>query len=162
MAPRPITIFGNITHDPELRETNGTARTTFTVAQNHRRYNRDTQQWEDAGADFYPVTAWGALAEELAGVLTKGAPVIVAGTIKSRRVTDQDTGQNRTFWDVTADQVGQRIVPNAHGGENSQGRGNYSGGFGNSPQNGSQQGFGGGGFGQQQADPFGDAGAPPF
>ena len=162
MAPRPITIFGNITHDPELRETNGTARTTFTVAQNHRRYNRDTQQWEDAGADFYPVTAWGVLAEELAGVLTKGAPVIVAGTIKSRRVTDQDTGQNRTFWDVTADQVGQRIVPNARGGENRQGRGNSGGGFGNSPQNGSQQGFGGGGFGQQQADPFGDAGAPPF
>lgn len=168
MSPRPITIFGNLTDAPELHTAGQQPRANFTVAQNHRRFNRDTQEWEDAGADFYACTAWGALAEAVAQSLGKGAPVLVLGTIRSNKVTNQDTGETRTYWNVNVDQVGQRIIP-ARGAGNQQ-----QGGFGNQRQQGgvfggNQQqggGFGGnqqqGGWPAQQGGGFGDMGEPPF
>ena len=49
----PITIVGNIVAEPELRFTPaGAAVCNFRVASTSRRYNSQTQQWEDGEAMF--------------------------------------------------------------------------------------------------------------
>lgn len=43
-----VTIVGNLTRDPELRTlNNGSTVANFTIASSERRFNRDTNQWED-------------------------------------------------------------------------------------------------------------------
>lgn len=48
-----ITIVGNLTRDPELRTlNNGSTVANFTIAASERRFNRDTNQWEDGDTLF--------------------------------------------------------------------------------------------------------------
>jgi len=48
-----ITIVGNLVSDPELRFTpNGAAVANFRIASTPRRFNRQTNQWEDGEAMF--------------------------------------------------------------------------------------------------------------
>ena len=81
-----ITIVGNTTADPELRFTpSGQAVANLNIAVNHRRFNKQTNEWEDDGADFYGVTVWQKQgAENVAQSITKGMRVIVTGQLKSR------------------------------------------------------------------------------
>lgn len=93
-----ITIIGNLTAPPELRFTSsGKAVANFTVAVNRGR--------DDAKeTDFYRVTAWEGLAENLAR-LDKGVRVIVTGQMRSREYEDRD-GNRRTAWEITARAAG--------------------------------------------------------
>jgi single-strand DNA-binding protein len=101
-----VTVVGNITADPELRFTqSGQAVANMTVVKNKRRMNQQTQQWEDAGADFYRVNAWRQLAENMAESLHKGDRVIVSGKLESREWETRE-GDKRTSWEITADAVG--------------------------------------------------------
>lgn len=104
-----ITITGRATADAELRFTqSGAAVANLTVAVNHRRFNKQTNEWEDDGADFYTVAAWRQLAENVAESITKGTEVIVVGTLKSRSYDDRD-GNKRTVWEITADHIGPSL-----------------------------------------------------
>jgi single-strand DNA-binding protein len=101
-----VTVVGNLTGDPELRFTqSGAAVVNCTVVKNNRRKNQQTQQWEDAGSDFYRVNAWRDLAENIANSLEKGARVVVAGKLESRDWETRE-GEKRTSWEITADAVG--------------------------------------------------------
>lgn len=104
-----ITITGRATADPELRfSQSGQAVANLNVAVNHRRFNKQTSEWEDDGADFYAVAAWRQLAENVAESITKGTEVIVVGTLKSRSYDDRD-GNKRTVWEITADHIGPSL-----------------------------------------------------
>ena len=104
-----ITITGRATADAELRFTqSGAAVANLNVAVNHRRFNKQTNEWEDDGADFYTVAAWRQLAENVAESITKGIEVIVVGTLKSRSYDDRD-GNKRTVWEITADHIGPSL-----------------------------------------------------
>ena len=104
-----ITITGRATADPELRfNQSGQAVANLNVAVNHRRFNKQTNEWEDDGADFYAVAAWRHLAENVAESITKGVEVIVVGTLKSRSYDDRD-GNKRTVWEITADHIGPSL-----------------------------------------------------
>lgn len=61
MAGLPdITVAGTLTADPELRFLpTGAAVANFTVAANDRRFNKDTNEWEDAGATFVRAGEYG-------------------------------------------------------------------------------------------------------
>ena len=104
-----ITITGRATADAELRFTpSGQAVASLNVAVNHRRYNKQTNEWEDDGADFYGVSVWREQAEHVAESITKGTEVIIVGTLKSRSYDDRD-GNKRTVWEITADHVGPSL-----------------------------------------------------
>ena len=104
-----ITIAGRATADPELRFTpSGQAVANLNVAVNHRRFNKQTNEWEDDGADFYGVSVWREQAEHVAESITKGMEVIVTGALKSRSYDDRD-GNKRTVWEITADHVGPSL-----------------------------------------------------
>lgn len=95
-----VFLIGNLTRDPELSETNsGISVCRFSVAVNRRRTGDGEQQ-----TDFFNVTAWRGLAENVARFCKKGNKVAVTGSIQIRQYEDRD-GQKRTSVDVNADEV---------------------------------------------------------
>lgn len=95
-----IFLIGNLTHDPELSETNsGISVCRFGVAVNRRRTGDGEQQ-----TDFFNVTAWRGLADNVSRFCKKGNKVAVSGSIQIRQYEDRD-GQKRTSVDVNADEV---------------------------------------------------------
>lgn len=101
-----ITVVGNITSDPELRHTPaGASATSFTIAVNERRFNRDTNAYEDAGATFWKCNAWRATAEHVAESLHKGDHVIVLGMVKDHTFESKD-GERRTVKEIEVEEVG--------------------------------------------------------
>ncbi|MDX2854590.1 single-stranded DNA-binding protein [Streptomyces sp. PA03-3a] len=102
-----ITIVGNVTDDPELRFTpSGAPVAKFSVAVNRRTFDRQANEWKESGTDFHRVTAWRALAENVAETLQKGMRVVVVGDLRSRSWKDDKTGENRTGWELEAAAVG--------------------------------------------------------
>ena len=104
-----LTICGNTVNDPELRYTaSGQAVASLSVAVNHRKFNKATNEWEDDSTDFYSVSAWQKQAEHVAESLTKGMRVIVTGQLKSRSYETRE-GEKRTVWEITADDIGPSL-----------------------------------------------------
>ena len=104
-----ITIIGNLVEDPTLRFTpNGVAVANFRIANTPRRFNRDTNQWEDGEALFLTCNAWKQLGENVANSLTRGMRVIVTGKLKARSYQTRE-GENRTVHEIDVDEVGPSL-----------------------------------------------------
>lgn len=103
MAIDIITITGGLPRDAELRFTpQGNAVTNFTVAQSDRKYNEQSQQWEDVRNLYLDVTIWNDTRQnnpvpwaELAATLSKGDRVAVTGKLHTRKWQDKQ-GNNRS------------------------------------------------------------------
>lgn len=96
-------ISGNLTRDPELRQTqSGTSVLSMGVAVNERVKRGD--QWEDRPS-YVDVTVWGARADALAKFLRKGLRVAVSGRLRQDRWQDAKTGENRSRLGIVADEV---------------------------------------------------------
>ena len=96
-----IFLIGNLTRDPELSETNsGVPVCRFSIAVNRRFSAQDAERQ----TDFFNVTAWRGLAENVAKFSKKGNKVAVVGSVQIRNVED-NSGQRRTYVDVVADDV---------------------------------------------------------
>ena len=78
-----VTLMGNLTADPELRNTpNGQIVTSFSVALN-RSYKDAEGEWKEA-TDFIDVSCWGNLATQVSERLQLGSKVLVSGRLQSR------------------------------------------------------------------------------
>ena len=98
-----ITIIGNITKDPDSRQTqSGITCTTFTVAVNRR--NRSSAADGQPEADFFRVTAWRQLGDICAKYLAKGRKVAVVGPVSLNTFKGKDNETHATL-EVTADDV---------------------------------------------------------
>ena len=94
-------IIGNLTRDPETRNTqSGIAMTTFTVACNRRFPNAQGVR----EADFFNILTWRQTADFCSRYLTKGSKVAVEGSIQIRSYDAQD-GSRRTVVEIVADNV---------------------------------------------------------
>ncbi len=97
-----VILMGNLTRDPELRQTpNGQSVCSFSLALN-RRYKGSDGDWKEA-TDYVDIVAWGPLGERVAQYLTKGRPALVNGRLQSRS-WEQD-GQKRSKVEVVAQDV---------------------------------------------------------
>lgn len=97
-----VILMGNLTRDPELRQTpNGQSVCSFSLALN-RSYKGGDGNWQEA-TDYIDIVAWGPLGERVAQYVTKGRPVLVNGRIQSRS-WEQD-GQKRSKVEVVAQDV---------------------------------------------------------
>jgi single-strand DNA-binding protein len=115
-----VILMGNLTRDPELRQTpNGQNVCSFSLALN-RSYKGGDGEWKEA-TDFIDIVAWGPLGERVAQYLSKGRPCLVNGRLQSRS-WEQD-GAKRSKVEVVAQDV--TFLGGAGGGE---GAGNRSGG----------------------------------
>jgi single-strand DNA-binding protein len=94
--------MGNLTRDPELRQTpTGQNVTSFSLALN-RSYKDANGDWQEA-TDYIDIVCWGPLAERVAQYLSKGRRCLVQGRLQSRS-WEQD-GQKRSKVEVLANDV---------------------------------------------------------
>lgn len=101
-----VVISGRLTRDPELRNTaGGTSVLGFGVAVNDRRRNQQTGQWEDY-ANFIDCTMFGARAESLSHILSKGMLVCIEGRL--RWSSWEKDGQKRSRINVIANEL---VIP---------------------------------------------------
>ncbi len=116
-----VILMGNLTRDPELRQTpNGQNVCSFSLALN-RSYKGADGNWQEA-TDYIDVVAWGPLGERVAQYLSKGRPCLVNGRLQSRS-WEQD-GQKRSKVEVVAQDVTFLGSGNGQGGDG----GGYQGG----------------------------------
>jgi single-strand DNA-binding protein len=118
-----VILMGNLTRDPELRQTpNGQNVCSFSLALN-RSYKGADGNWQEA-TDYIDVVAWGPLGERVAQYLSKGRPCLVNGRLQSRS-WEQD-GQKRSKVEVNAQDV--TFLGGPGGGDNGGNGGSYQGG----------------------------------
>ena len=97
-----VTLMGNLTRDPELRQTpNGQNVTSFSLALN-RAYKDASGEWQEV-TDYIDIVCWGPLAERVAQYLSKGRRCLVQGRLQSRS-WEQD-GNKRSKVEVLANDV---------------------------------------------------------
>lgn len=116
-----VILMGNLTRDPELRQTpNGQNVCSFSLALN-RSYKGADGNWQEA-TDYVDVVAWGPLGERVAQYLGKGRPCLVNGRLQSR--SWEQEGQKRSKIEVVAQDV--TFLGGSGGSDN--GNGGYQGG----------------------------------
>ena len=97
-----VTLMGNLTRDPELRQTpNGQNVVSFSLALN-KSYRDQNGEWQEV-TDYVDIVAWGPLAERIAEYLFRGSRCLVQGRLQSRN-WEQD-GQKRSKVEVLANDV---------------------------------------------------------
>ena len=80
-------IIGNLTSDPELRQTqSGKSVAKFTIAVN----NGKDAEGKDRPADFITCQAWERRGETIGKYFKKGSPICVTGAFKTDKYTDKN------------------------------------------------------------------------
>jgi single-strand DNA-binding protein len=104
-----ITVVGNITDDPELRFTpSGAAVANFTVASTARKFNKDTNEWDDKDPVFLRCSVWRQEAENVAESLQRGMRVMVTGALECRPYETRE-GEKRYSWEMQVHEVGASL-----------------------------------------------------
>lgn len=160
-----ITVTGHLVDDPELRFTPaGAAVAKFRVASTPRRFDKNTNQWEDDkdSALFLSCSVWRQAAEHVAESLTKGMRVIVQGRLKQRSYEDRE-GVKRTVYELDVEEVGPSLkmatakvtkANSSGGGRQQQGRGGAQQGQGDPWASQAPAGGGWGGGAAAEEPPF--------
>jgi single-strand DNA-binding protein len=103
----PISIVGNLVRDPEIRFTpSGASVANFTVASTPRKFDKNSNSWQDGEPTFMPCNAWRTMAENVAESLKQGDRVIVVGTMVTRSWEDRESGQKRSRQEINVESVG--------------------------------------------------------
>ena len=84
----------------------GKPRFSFSAAESHRRFNKQSQQWEDTGTTWYSITVFGRHAEDLADTIQEGAKQQVSVSGRQETRAYEHNGEQRTSLEVIADHVG--------------------------------------------------------
>lgn len=96
------TIIGNLTADPELRQTNnGKSVINFALAHTPRR-----PDGSDGNVSFYNIQAWDYLADNFAASFKKGDRLIVVGRLTQDKWTDKESEKVMSRLVVTAEEIG--------------------------------------------------------
>ena len=153
-----VTLTGRLGADPELRFTaSGAAVVNFRVGCTERKFNRDTNQWEDGRSAWISVSCWREMAENIAESLHVGDEVFATGLLYEDSYTPQGSDRPVTSLKMDAKVVGPvlrsataRVTRTQRQGGQQQGQQQgqqptWGSGYGS--QQGQQQ-------GQQQADPW--------
>ncbi len=134
-----ITIMGRLTRDVELRSTqSGVSVASFTVAVDRDFGARDGGERQ---TDFIDCVAWRQTGEFVSKYFRKGSMIVVSGRLQSRKWQDRD-GNNRTSWEVNADNVyfGESRRDGDSGRDSFTGSSNSGSSYGNSYGSGSSYG----------------------
>ena len=96
-------IIGNLTREPELKQTQGGQSVcTFGVATNRSWKDSSGQKREEA--EFHNVVFWGRLAEICAEYLKKGSKVYIDGRLQTRNWED-DAGTKHYRTEIVGDNM---------------------------------------------------------
>ena len=147
-----VIIVGNLGRDPEMRTfPSGDQVANVTIATTDRWRDKNTGENKES-TEWHRVVFNGRLAEIVGQYLRKGSQVYVEGSLRTRKWTDQATGQERYATEIRADSM--QMLGSRQGMGGGQQGGGYDQGGGYGDQGGYDQ--GGGGYGGD--DGFGDGG----
>ena len=97
-----VILIGNMTADPELKQTaGGVSVCSFSIAVNRRFAKADQGQ---QSVDFINIVTWRQQAEFVSRYFKKGNPILICGQLQTRNWTDNQ-GQKRYATEVVADEV---------------------------------------------------------
>lgn len=103
------TITGHLGQDGELRFTpSGSAVYNVNIANTPRRFNKQSNEWEDGDTTWVRLNIWRQMAEHCAETLVKGMRVVVTGRLRNRKWTDND-GQDRWSLEMDVDEIGPSL-----------------------------------------------------
>ncbi|MGV8970699.1 MAG: single-stranded DNA-binding protein [Rhodoglobus sp.] len=104
-----ITVRGLVATTPRnIVTSDGLDITSFRFAENTRKFNRTTQEWENGDTAWFTVTTFRTLAENVFASVNKGDRVIVTGKLAIREwANGERTG---TTVDIAADTVGHDLT----------------------------------------------------
>ena len=109
-----VLVTGRVGTDPELRYTpSGAPVLNFQLAEDHRRYNEQTKEWEKQGTTWRAVSVWerGLMKPEyLHTVITKGQNITVQGAERLREWETQDGTKGKTL-ELSASLVAVPLYP---------------------------------------------------
>ena len=115
-------IAGNLTRDPELRNTpNGATVCSFTVAVNRSYRGADGDNKEEVS--FIDCSAWGKQAETIAQYHKKGGGILLSGRLSQRSWEDKNGGGKRSRVEIVVEDF--NFIGGGQGGDS------YSGGSSN-------------------------------
>jgi single-strand DNA-binding protein len=104
MSINRVILTGNLTKDPELKQTaGGMAILTIRLAVNDRRKNATSGQWEDK-PNYVDVIVFGSRGEALSRILTKGKQIAVEGKLRWSEWESQ-AGDKRSKIEVVSDDI---------------------------------------------------------
>lgn len=127
MAFNKVILIGNLTADPELKQTtSGLSVCSFNIAVNRPKSKEGEQK-----CDFITIQTWRQTAEFVCKYFKKGKAILVCGQLQTRSYTDNQ-GNKRTATEVVADEVAfvgnnessdpkpqpSTYTPSAYGGNN--------------------------------------------
>ncbi len=103
-----LTLTGLIATTPRhIVTAEGLAITSFRLASQQRRYDKQAQAWADADTNWYTVTAFRELAINSAKSLNKGDRVVTVGRLKVKDWSNDD--RSGTTVEVEADSLGHDL-----------------------------------------------------
>ena len=98
-----VILIGNLGGDPEKRVTGtGQVVTNFNIATTERWNDKSGQKQERT--EWHRIVVWGQQAENCAQYLTKGRPVYIEGSLRTRKWDDKE-GTTRYTTEVVAQRV---------------------------------------------------------
>ena len=96
-----VSLLGRLCADPTLNTTtDGVKVTTFTVAVDRNRLNKEGKR----DADFFEITVWRQSAEFVCNNFKKGSLIAVHGALRSHNYEDA-SGNRRKVIEIVADDV---------------------------------------------------------
>ena len=117
-----VTLYGNLTRDPELKALPGGQQVaSFGLATNRSFKNKEGQQQEQT--EFHNIVAFGRTAEVMGQYLKKGRPAYIEGRIQTRSWDKDGVKQYRTEIVVDSFQFGPQAAGERSGGGASSARG---------------------------------------
>lgn len=108
MFETPFHMVGTVVTDPILRRVGDQQVYKFRVASNSRRRTPEGN-WEPGNSLFVNVNCWGRVVDGVSGVLIKGDPVVVVGTVYTSEYDDKE-GNRRSSVEVRATAVGPDLT----------------------------------------------------
>ncbi|WP_395656193.1 single-stranded DNA-binding protein [Nocardioides sp.] len=90
MFESTITVRGWLGGDVDLRRAGDVPVASFRLACTPRRFNRRTETWSDGATQWFTVTCWRGLADNVARSLRRGDPVVVQGRLDLRKYVNGD------------------------------------------------------------------------
>jgi single-strand DNA-binding protein len=110
MSLNAVNIMGNLTRDPEMKQTpSGKSVCSMSIA-NNRVYTKNGEKVTEVS--YFDVEVWGVIAENCAKYLTKGQGIIVEGRLRQDRWEKDGKAQSRVR--ISANNV--HFLPKKQGG----------------------------------------------
>lgn len=161
MSINKVMISGNLTRDPEVRNTaSGSSILSFSVAVNDRRRDQNTGEWGDY-ANYIDCTMFGNRVDFFSRNLSKGTKVAVEGKLRWSQWEARDGSGKRSKIEVIVDDI-ELMSRGGDGGSQGNSQGGYrsdsgsgSGGYSNNGY--SNNNYSGGGYSPAITTPAIDA-----